>query len=283
MMNHQEGDFKGIRDLKIYYQCWLPEKDPKAVLLIVHGLAEHSGRYMNLVNHFVPLGYAIYGVDHIGHGKSAGSRVYVERFEDFTDTLKDFSHMIRDWQPKKPIFLIGHSMGGLISSIFLLDHQDELSGAVLSGPSVKVPDMSSVTILAGKLFSTLMPKLGLLALEADGVSRDPEVVKAYINDPLVYTGKITARLAAELLKAMKSAAAGASKITLPILIAQGSEDRLVDPDGAQMLHDTVGSVDKTLKIYDGLYHEIFNEPEHQKVLGDVEAWLESRHKTSTIF
>ena len=174
-------------------------------------------------------------------------------------------------------------MGGLISSIFLLDHQDELSGAVLSGPSVKVPDMSSVTILAGKLFSTLMPKLGLLALEADGVSRDPEVVKAYINDPLVYTGKITARLAAELLKAMKSAAAGASKITLPILIAQGSEDRLVDPDGAQMLHDTVGSVDKTLKIYDGLYHEIFNEPEHQKVLGDVEAWLESRHKTSTIF
>jgi len=282
-MNHQEGDFKGIRDLKIYYQCWLPEKDPKAVLLIVHGLAEHSGRYMNLVNHFVPLGYAIYGVDHIGHGKSDGLRVYVERFEDFTDTLKDFSHMIRDWQPKKPIFLIGHSMGGLISSIFLLDHQDELSGAVLSGPSVKVPDMSSVTILAGKLFSTLMPKLGLLALEADGVSRDPEVVKAYINDPLVYTGKITARLAAELLKAMKSAAAGASKITLPILIAQGSEDRLVDPDGAQMLHDTVGSVDKTLKIYDGLYHEIFNEPEHQKVLGDVEAWLESRHKTSTIF
>ncbi|MBC8179460.1 MAG: lysophospholipase [Deltaproteobacteria bacterium] len=282
-MNHQEGDFKGIRDLKIYYQCWLPEKDPKAVLLIVHGLAEHSGRYMNLVNHFVPLGYAIYGVDHIGHGKSDGLRVYVERFEDFTDTLKDFSHMIRDWQPKKPIFLIGHSMGGLISSIFLLDHQDELSGAVLSGPSVKVPDMSSVTILAGKLFSTLMPKLGLLALEADGVSRDPEVVKAYINDPLVYTGKITARLAAELLKAMKSAAAGASKITLPILIAQGSEDRLVDPDGAQMLHDTVGSVDKTLKIYDGLYHEIFNEPEHHKVLGDVEAWLESRHKTSTIF
>ncbi len=284
MMNHQEGDFKGIRDLKIYYQCWLPEKDPKAVLLIVHGLAEHSGRYMNLVNHFVPLGYAIYGVDHIGHGKSAGSRVYVERFEDFTDTLKDFSHMIRDWQPKKPIFLIGHSMGGLISSIYLLDHQDELSGAVLSGPSVKIPDnISSVTILAGKLFSTLMPKLGLLALEADGVSRDPEVVKAYINDPLVYTGKITARLAAELLKAMKSAAAGASKITLPILIAQGSEDRLVDPDGAQMLHDTVGSVYKTLKIYDGLYHEIFNEPEHHKVLGDVEAWLESRHKTSTIF
>lgn len=283
-MKHQEGHFKGIRGLRIYYQCWLPEMEPKALLLIVHGLAEHSGRYMNVVNHFVPLGYAVYGIDHIGHGKSDGSRVYVRRFEDFTDTLKIFSDMISDWQPEKPIFLVGHSMGGLIGSIYLLDHQDKLSGAVLSGPSVKVPDnISSATILVAKLFSTLMPKLGLIALEAEGVSRDPAVVQAYLNDPLVYTGKTTARLGAELLKAMKRVAIDASKITLPILIVQGGEDRLVDPDGAQMLHDTVGSVDKTLKIYDGLYHEVFNEPEHLKVLGDVEAWLESRHKTSTIF
>jgi len=283
-MKHQEGHFKGIRDLRIYYQCWLPESESKAVLLIVHGLAEHSGRYMNVVNHFVPLGYAVYGIDHIGHGKSDGSRVYVRRFEDFTDTLKIFSDMISDWQPEKPIFLVGHSMGGLIGSIYLLDHQDKLSGAVLSGPSVKVPDnISSATVLVAKLFSTLMPKLGLIALEAEGVSRDPAVVQAYLNDPLVYTGKTTARLGAELLKAMKCVAVDASKITLPILIVQGGEDRLVDPDGAQMLHDTVGSVDKTLKIYDGLYHEVFNEPEHLKVLGDVEAWLESRHKTSTIF
>ncbi len=283
-MKHQEGHFKGIRNLRIYYQCWLPESKPKAVLLIVHGLAEHSGRYMNVVNHFVPLGYAVYGIDHIGHGKSDGSRVYVQRFEDFTDTLKTFYDMIRDWQPEKPIFLVGHSMGGLISSIYLLDHQEELSGAVLSGPSVKVPDnISSATILVAKLFSTLMPKLGLIALEAEGVSRDPAVVQAYLNDPLVYTGKTTARLGAELLKAMKRVAVDASRITLPILIVQGGEDRLVDPDGAQMLHDTVGSVDKTLKIYDGLYHEVFNEPERLKVLGDVEAWLESRHKTSTIF
>jgi len=281
-MKHQEGHFKGIKDLRIYYQCWLPEMEPRAVLLIVHGLAEHSGRYMNVVNHFVPLGYAVYGVDHIGHGKSDGSRVYVQQFEDFTDTLKTFYDMIRDWHPEKPIFLVGHSMGGLIGSIYLLDHQDELSGAVLSGPSVKVPDnISSATIFAGKLFSTLMPKLGLIALEAEGVSRDPAVVQAYLDDPLVYTGKTTARLAGELLKAMKRVTVDASKITLPILIVQGGEDRLVDPDGAQMLYDTVGSVDKTLKIYEGLYHEVFNEPEHHKVLGGVEAWLESRHKTST--
>lgn len=150
-MKHQEGTFKGIRDASIYYQCWLPEGKSKAVLLIVHGLAEHSGRYMNVVNYFVPLGYAIYGIDHVGHGKSGGTRVHVERFEDFTDTLKIYFDMVRNWQPDKPIFLVGHSMGGLIGPVYLLDHQAELTGAVLSGPSVKVPDtISPITIFCGQ-------------------------------------------------------------------------------------------------------------------------------------
>jgi alpha-beta hydrolase superfamily lysophospholipase len=274
-MKHQDGFFKAIRDRRIYYQCWMPEGESKAVLMMVHGLAEHSGRYMNVVNHFVPLGYAVYGIDHPGHGQSEGPRVYVERFEDFTDTLKIYFDMVRDWQSNKPIFLIGHSMGGLIAAVYLLDHQAELEGAVLSGPSVKVPDsISAITIFAGKMFSALIPRLGLIQLEAEGVSRDPAVVKAYVSDPLVYTGKITARLAAELLKTMQRVTAEATKITLPILIVQGKADRLVDPEGAQMLYDTVGSVDKAIKIYDDLYHEVFNEPEHVQVMGDVEAWLE---------
>lgn len=275
-MKHQDGFFNGIRDTKIYYQSWLPEGDPMAVLLVVHGLAEHCGRYMNLVNHFLPMGYAVHGIDHIGHGKSDGTRVHVQRFEDFTDTLKIFFDMVRKWQPEKPIFLVGHSMGGLISAAYLLEHQAELSGAVLSGPSVKVPDnISSTTIFLGKVFSTLMPKLGLLALEAQGVSRDPAVVEAYVNDPLVYTGKTTARLASELLKTMQRVCAEGARITLPVLIAQGGDDRLVDPSGAQLLYETIHSADKTIKVYDGLYHEVFNEPEHDQVLGDVEAWLES--------
>lgn len=275
-MKHQEGTFKGIRDASIYYQCWLPEGEPKAVLLVVHGLAEHSGRYVNVVNHFVPLGYAVYGVDHVGHGKSSGTRMYVERFEDFTDTLKIYFDMVRHWQPDKPIFLVGHSLGGLIGAAYLLDHQAELKGAVLSGPAVKVPDtISPTTIFVGKVFSALMPKLGLIGLEAEGVSRDPAVVQAYVSDPLVCHGKTTARLAAELLKAMRRVTAEATKITLPILILQGSADKLVDPKGAQMLYDTVSSADKTIKIYDGLYHEVYNEPEHDRVLGDVKAWLEA--------
>jgi len=275
-MKHQDGFFKGIRGANIYFQSWLPEGDPRAVLLVVHGLAEHCGRYMNLVNHFLPLGYAVYGIDHIGHGKSDGTRVHVERFEDFTSTLKIFFDMVRQCQPGKPVFLVGHSMGGLIGAAYLLEHQAELSGAVLSGPSVKVPDnISSTTILLGKVFSALAPKLGLIALEAEGVSRDPAVVEAYVNDPLVHRGKTTARLAAELLKAMQRVSAEGAAITLPILIIHGGDDRLVDPSGAQLLYETVGSTDKKIKVYDGLYHEVFNEPEKDQVLGDVQEWLES--------
>lgn len=275
-MKHQEGTFKGIRDASIYYQSWLPEGESKAVLLIVHGLAEHCGRYMNVVDHFVSLGYAVYGVDHIGHGRSSGTRVYVERFEDYTHTLKTYFDMVRHWQPDKPIFLVGHSMGGLIGAVYLFDHQAELTGAVLSGPAVKVNDtVSPAAILAGKVISVLMPKLGVIGLEAEGVSRDPAVVQAYVNDPLVCRGKVTARLSAELVKAIGRVTAEASDITLPILVLQGSADRLVDPKGAQMLYDRVSSADKTIKIYDGLYHEVFNEPEHDRVLGDVKAWLEA--------
>jgi len=275
-MKHQEGNFKGVRDAGIYYQCWLPEDEPKAVLLVVHGLAEHSGRYMNVVNRFVPLGYAIYAIDHLGHGKSDGTRVYVERFEDFTDTLKIFFDMMRKWQSEKPIFLVGHSMGALISAGYLLDYQDELTGAVLSGAAVKVPEsISSAIIFMGKVLSKLMPKFGLIGLEADGVSRDPAVVQAYLDDPLVYTGKTTARLGAELLKSMQHITEEAARITLPILFLQGSADKLIDPGGAQMLYDSVGSADKTIKNYDGLYHEVFNEPERDQVLDDFEAWLEA--------
>jgi alpha-beta hydrolase superfamily lysophospholipase len=275
-MKHQEGYFKGVREANIYYQSWLPEGEPRGVLLIVHGLAEHSGRYGNVVNHFVPLGYAVYGIDHLGHGKSEGERVHVKSFDDYTNTLKAYFDKVRGSQPGKPIFLVGHSMGGLIGATYLLDHQAELAGAVLSGPAVKIPNhVTPAMLFVGKILSALIPKFGLVALEADGVSRDPSVVQAYVSDPLVHRGKMTARLAAEMLKTMQTITAQAARVTLPILIVQGSADRLVNPAGAQMLYDAVSSVDKEIKIYDGLYHEVFNEPEHDKVLRDVEIWLEA--------
>jgi acylglycerol lipase len=273
-MNHIEGTFKGVRNVNIYYQAWLPDGNVTAVLLVVHGLGEHSGRYMNVVNHFVPLGYAVYGLDHIGHGKSDGGREVIERFADFTDSLTIYYERIKGWQPGKPIFLLGHSLGGLIVPYYLLEHQAGFRGAIISAPLVKVGDnISPMTIILGKILSAVAPKVGILPLDASLISRDPEVVKAYVNDPLVFHGKTPARLASEMLKAMMRVTAEAGKITLPVIILQGSLDKLVEPAGAQMLFDKVSSTDKTLKVYEGLYHEVFNEPERERVLKDVETWL----------
>jgi alpha-beta hydrolase superfamily lysophospholipase len=276
-MNHQQGKFITARGVNIFYQSWLPEGDPKAALLLVHGLGEHGGRYVNLVNHFVPLGYAVYALDHIGHGHSDGTRLFLESFADFTNPLKLYFDMVTKWQPGKPVFLVGHSMGGLISSVYLLEHQDELAGAIISAPAIKVSDsISPATILAGRVFSAIAPKLGIMALDATAICSDPAVVDAYLKDPLVCNGKITARLAAEMLGAMQRVTREVSQIHLPLLVIQGSADRLVDPKGSQMLYGQSSSSDKTLKVYDGFYHEVFNEPGRAQVLGDVQAWLEKQ-------
>jgi acylglycerol lipase len=276
-MKHIEGTFKGVRDDSIYYQGWLPDENVKDVLFIVHGLGEHSGRYMNVVNHFIPLGYAVYGLDHLGHGKSGGGREQVQRFEDFTDPLTIYYNMVKGWQPGKPIFILGHSLGGLIVTYYLLDNQDKFKGAIISAPAIKVSEsISPMMISISKVLSVLAPKAGVLALDASGISRDPAVVDAYVNDPLVFHGKTPARLGAEMLKAMLRVKAEVSKISLPFITIQGCEDKLVDPGGAQMLYDGASSQDKTIKVYEGCYHEVFNEPEREKVLKDVEDWLTER-------
>ncbi len=275
-MKHLEGNFKLTThgNASIYYQGWLPEGTPRGVMMIIHGLAEHSGRYGNLVDRLVPAGYAAYGLDHYGHGKSDGDRAHVDRFETFIDGLECYQAMIQGWHPGLPLFIVGHSMGGLIGAYYLLDHQSGLAGAVLSGPAVKIPsNISAATIFAGKTLSALAPKTRLLPLEAAAISRDPLVVKAYVTDPLVYTGKMTARLSAEMLKAMQRVTAEAAKITLPILILNGGSDRLVDPAAARMLYARISSPDKKLIIYDGFYHEVYNEPEREQPLSDVETWL----------
>jgi acylglycerol lipase len=275
-MKHQEGVFTGVRGAGLYYQGWLPEGEVRAVLLIVHGLAEHSGRYMNVVNRFVPLGYAVYGIDHIGHGRSEGRRLYVERFADYTEPLKTYFDMVQCWQPDKPVFLVGHSMGGLIGALHLLAHQEGLAGAVLSGPAIKAPgNIPAAIILIGRVLSVLVPRVGLVPpVGAEGVCRDPAVVKAYLADPLVCRGMMTARLGAELIGAMERVRAEANRITLPVLILQGGADRLVDPSGARILYEKITSPDKKLVVYEGFFHEVFNEPQHDRVLTDVERWLE---------
>lgn len=275
-VKHIEGAFKGVRNANIYYQAWLPEANVKAVLLVVHGAGEHSGRYMNVVNHFVPLGYAVYGFDHIGHGKSEGEREFIERFEDYTDTLTSYYRMVTAWQRGKPVFLLGHSLGGLIVCYYLPEHQADFKGAVISAPAIKVGGgVSPAIITMSKILSALAPRAGLVALDANAISRDPEVVKAYVNDPLVFHGKTPARTGGEVLRAMRYVTAEVYRISLPFIVVHGTADKLAEPAGAQMLYDRARSTDKTIKLYEGLYHEVFNEPERAEVLKDVEIWLEA--------
>jgi acylglycerol lipase len=273
-MKHKEGKFKGYKGLRLYYQCWLPDKKPKAVLLVAHGLAEHSGRYKNLVEYFVPKGYAVYALDHRGHGKSEGQRSYVDNFKDYLTDLKTFFDKVRNENKDARIFLFGHSLGATIAVAYAVEHQDELAGLMVSGSSLVPPPGVSPALLAiAGILSALVPKMGVTVLDASTISRDQSVVDAYVNDPLVFRGKVPARTGAELAKMWKQLPDRVGKIKLPILIMHGGADQLADPRGSKLLYERVGSKDKTLKIYDACYHEICNEPERKQVCGDMEKWL----------
>lgn len=273
-MEHIEGKFKGQKNLNLYYQCWLPEGEPKAILLVVHGLAEHSGRYTNLVNCFIPKGYAVYSFHHRGHSKSEGLRGYVERFSDYINDLETFFNIVRGEHADIKIFLVGHSMGGTITTAYTIHHQHKLAGLILSGAGLKVDSsVSPVLIALAPIMSRLLPKLGITALSTSAISQDQAVVDAALNDPLVYHGKIRVRSGAELLKTTRRLPLQIPRINLPILIMHGTADRLADPQGSQMLYERVGSQDKTLKLYEGFYHEIFSEPGREQVFTDMEARL----------
>lgn len=276
-MTHAEGKLKTIAGATLYYQSWMPGDTPRAVLLIAHGLAEHSGRYQHFARFFVDRGFTVFALDHVGHGKSEGDRCHVGRFSEFTDGLILLLDKAREECPAIPVYLVGHSMGGLIASRFLIEHQSEFSGCVLSGAAVQpAVVLSAVQRLLMRLFSKLLPKLRMLQLDASAVSRDPEVVERYQNDPLVFTGKVTARLLEQLFAAMDGIEDELSAIEVPILIQHGSRDGLALPEGSKMLHEKVGSRDKKLTIYEGLYHEIYNEPEQEAVMTDVANWLTQR-------
>lgn len=280
-MHHIEGNFKGVKALKIYYQAWLPDAVPKAIVQVVHGFAEHSGRYTNVVNELVPLGYAIYADDHRGHGKSEGMRNYVESFDQFVEDEKGLYDIIKNQHLNLPIFMIGHSMGSLIAVCFTKKYERLLNGLILSGTGVSVGGkMGGFLKGIAKLFSKIAPKVKVsTGLKAEMLSHDPEVVNAYNSDPLVYTKKITARLGYEMLKNIELVLPSVRTFKLPVLVQVGSEDQLVKGSEVE-LKGAFKMEDKEIHIYEGLYHEVYNEIEKQRkiVLNDLGNWLEKHVK-----
>ena len=261
---------------KLYEQCWEPEGECRAAALLVHGLGEHSSRYGHVAEHLTQHGIALQSLDHYGHGKSDGLPGYVERFSVYLDGVAAALEKVQQKHPELPLFLVGHSMGGLIAATFLLQQQNAFRACVLSGPAFKSDQAPPAIVIAIiRLLAILVPTMPLLQLDASGVSRDPVVVDAYMRDPLVHHGKLSARLLAQMSAAMQSALARASEIRVPIILMHGEDDQLTAPSGSVEMYEQVGSEDKTLKTYPGLYHEIFNEPEQDTVLADMSSWLEA--------
>lgn len=267
---------------KLHVTHWLPEGRPKAVILLAHGYAEHAGRYEYVAKRLTDAGYAIYAVDHWGHGASDGEGGFVPRFSAFLDGMSELLTLVEVNHGDTPRLLLGHSMGGLIATLFLIERQQAFVAAALSGPAiVPAEPPSRLTVWISRFLSRFFPRLGVLSLDANGVSRDPAVVAAYQADPLVYGGKIGARLGKEFMDAMAVAQADAPKIRLPILIQHGEADRLTAPAGSRYLFEHVSSADKRLEIYPGLFHEIYNEPERDAVLGDLIAWFDAHSPGGT--
>jgi alpha-beta hydrolase superfamily lysophospholipase len=260
----------------LYWQSWRPEAQPRAAILLVHGLGEHSGRYAHVAHACNERGFAVYAVDHYGHGKSDGQPGFVERFSVYLDGVRALLDHLRDKEPEVPVFLLGHSMGGLIAAALLCTGQASIRAAVLSGPAFRTDDEPSALLRwLIRLVSRLAPTAPMIGLDPAGVSRDPEVVKAYVGDPLVHHGKLSARLLAEMMAAMHDTLECAETIELPVLVLHGEADRLTSPQGSALFCDRIASRDKTLKTYPDLYHEVFNEPEKDAVLADMLDWLEA--------
>ena len=270
-----ETTFNTVDGFTLLERSWVLDM-PKGIVLICHGIAEHSGRYDHVARSLCKAGYGVVSFDLRGHGKSSGKRTYINRFSDYLDDLGDEFGRVKSAYPKAPVFLMGHSMGGGIATLFVMERNPDVRGLLLSAPSAKVSeDLSPLLQKISGLLSVLFPTLPVLKLDNTFISKDPKVREAYDSDPLNYRKKLLARTGSEILKSTQAVSSGCSAINLPILIMHGSADKLVEVAGSQMLYERVSSTDKTLKLYDGLYHEILNEPEQDMVKADIIQWLDN--------
>jgi alpha-beta hydrolase superfamily lysophospholipase len=270
--------FPGMRETTLHAQAWLPDGEPRAVVVVSHGLAEHGGRYAALAQRLVARNYAVYALDHRGHGRSPGGRANIERFAYVVSDLGTFIGRAQRQHPGHPAFLIGHSMGGAIALGCALQFPDALKGLVLSAPALAVgQDAPALRTWLVRLLSAVAPGVGALKLPASAISRDPAVVSAYERDPLVYRGAVPARTLAELLAAMEEFPDRASRLRIPVLVQHGTADSLVPYSANRPVYAALGpSKLRTVRTYEGLFHEIYNEPERDRVIGDLEAWLDAQ-------
>jgi len=271
----KEDRITGGAGLTIFVRSWQPAAPARAVVVICHGVKSHSGYYFWAAEQLVADGCAVYALDLHGRGKSDGERFYLEKFQDYLDDVHATMNLARSRQPGVPVFLLGHSAGGVISSVYSLEHQADLKGFICESFAFRVyaPDFA---LAALKGLSRLTPHLRVLDLKTKDFSRDPAAVQAMLDDPLIAGEVQPALTVAELVRADERLMREFPLLTLPVLIMHGTADKVTKPIGSQQFFDTAGSKDKTLKLYDGHFHDLFNDIGKEDVMADTLAWIDER-------
>lgn len=267
-----EGTFAGAAGHRIYWRSW-PVIDPRAVVLLAHGFGEHSGRYEPIAEHLSSEGYEVYALDHHGHGRSTGARGQIS-LQDAVDDLDQLVLLAESRHPDSKAFLLGHSMGGAISIRYAIDHGHRLAGLILSAPLAQV-DGRTAAKAAGRILGRFLPGLPLARIDPKLVSRNPSVVAALEFDPLFFRA-VPAGAARQFLDHGGTLPDDVRRVTLPTLLMWGSADQICAPAGSEMIAARIGSGDLTTRVYDGLYHDILNEPERDQVVAEIDAWLAAR-------
>ncbi|MEO3759846.1 lysophospholipase [Mycobacterium sp. B14F4] len=272
-----EHTFDGVGGVRIVYDVWTPETEPRGVVVLCHGYAEHARRYDHVAQRFGEAGLITYALDLRGHGRSGGKRVFLRHIGEYTGDYRTLVGIAADDHPDLPHIVLGHSMGGGVVFAYGVEHPGDYTAMVLSGPAVYAHDaVSSFMIGVAKVVGGVLPGLPVEELPTEAVSRDPDVVAAYMADPMVHHGKLPAGIAKALIKVGETMPQRAGSLTAPLLVVHGENDKLIPVAGSHHLLECVASTDAHLKVYPQLYHEVFNEPERALVLDDVTSWIEAK-------
>jgi acylglycerol lipase len=271
----QEEDFTSAGGLRIHLRSWRPEGEPRAVVAICHGVNSHGGQHAWTAEQLTAKGFVVYAVDLRGRGASEGERFYVEDVADYVADVEGMIRIAKERDPGLPVYLLGHSAGGVVACSYTLDHQAEIAGLICESFAFQVPAPGFV-LSAIKGLSHIAPRLGVLTLKMEDFSRDPDAVAALLADPLTANETQPAATVAALVRADERLHDSFDQITLPVLIMHGTADKATVCRGSEFFHAHAGSADNTLKLYDGHFHDLLNDTGKEGVLADIVGWIEAR-------
>jgi alpha-beta hydrolase superfamily lysophospholipase len=275
-----ESSFQGVGGLKIFTRSWQPAGKPRAVLVIVHGFNSHSGQYLWAAEQFAANGLAVYALDLRGRGRSEGERFYVEKIDDFTDDVETLVTQAKAENPGLPVYVLGHSAGGVTSCVYTLEHQTEIDGLICESFAYELP-VPDIALSFLKGLSYITPHTHVFSLNNKDFSRDPAVVESMNEDILIKGESQPAQTAAAMLRASERLKEEFPLITLPLLILHGTEDHATKPSGSRHFYEQAGSSDKTLKLYEGHFHDLLNDIDKEVVMADIQNWLNERIPAQT--